>query len=340
MGNRNFEFGSECITNHQNDLTIMKGCCVMNIFVIHKGSDFDKCQDLIKRLNEQNIFINLLMLQNGGDDWFREAKKKIRESDCVLVCVGSQTYESENVDKEIKYAIKQKKQILVYRFSHENRISESLFVSDKYMHVKMHENNASISKRPIFLEIDFDKFCKLTSDGYDFYIKEELDRTDNPKRMDDLVEQYQTYVQTSEAIIERRQAISSFYIGVNTTIITAITTIIGILMGTDMLSNKPLSIGIIMLVSSLLSIILNSNWYLQLESYGKLNSAKMKVISALEKHMPANIFDTEWRVMSSKIGGKKYRSFTNIEKMVPMTFSVFFIVTACVALGLVISGMF
>ena len=53
----------------------------MNIFVIHKGSDFDKCQDLIKRLNERNIFINLLILQNGGADWFKEAKKKIRESD-------------------------------------------------------------------------------------------------------------------------------------------------------------------------------------------------------------------------------------------------------------------
>lgn len=310
----------------------------MNIFVVHKGSDFDKCLDLIKRLKEQNIFINLLMLQNGGDDWFREAKKKIRESDCVLVCIGNQTHESENVDKEIKYAIQQKKQILVYRFSPDNIINESLFVSDKYMYVKMHENNLCSNKRPIFLEIDFDKFCNLALEGYDFYIKDEIDRTDNPKRMEDLVAQYQIYVQTSEAILERRQAISSFYVGVNTTIITAITTIISILVGTDILSNKSLSIGIIMLVSSLLSIILNSNWYLQLESYGKLNSAKMKVISALEKQMPANIFDTEWRVMSSKIGGKKYRSFTNIEKTVPFAFLIIFIVTTCIALGLIISG--
>lgn len=317
----------------------MKGCRVMNIFVIHKGNDFNKCQDLIERLNDQNIFINLLILKNGGEDWFKEAKKKIRESDCVLVCVGEQTHESENVDKEIKYALQQKKQILVYRFSPDNIINESLFVSDKYMDVKMHKNNSFSSKRPIFLEIDFDKFCNLASDGYDFYIKDEIDRTDNPKRMEDLVTQYQMYVQTSEAIIERRQAISSFYVGVNTTIITAITTIISILLGTDILSNKPLSIGIIMLVSSLLSIILNSNWYFQLESYGKLNSAKMKVISALEKHMPANIFDTEWRVMSSKIGGKKYRSFTNIEKTVPMTFFIISIVTTCIALGLIIKGV-
>ncbi len=311
----------------------------MNIFVIHKGNDLDKCQDLTKRLNEQNIFINLLMLQNGGDNWFTEAKKKIRESDCVLVCVGEQTHESENVDKEIKYAIKQKKQILVYRFAPDNIINESLFVSDKYMYVKIHKNNTGNHSRPVFLEIDFDKFCKLASDGYDFYIKDEIDRTDTPKRMEDLVAQYQMYVQTSEAIIERRQAISSFYVGVNTTIITAITTIISILMGIDVISNKPLSIGIIMMGSSLLSIILNINWYLQLDSYGKLNSAKMKVISALEQHMPANIFDTEWRVMSSKIGGKKYRSFTNIEKTVPLTFSVIFIVTTCIALGLIIQGI-
>ena len=322
----------------KNILRMVKGCCVMNVFVIHKGSDFDKCQDLIKRLNEQKLFINLLMLQNGGDDWFKEAKKKIRESDCVLVCIGEQTHESENVDKEIKYAIQKKKQILVYRFLPENIVNESLFVSDKYMNVKLHNNSCS-NKRPMFLEIDFDKFCNLASDGYDFYIKDEIDRTDNPKRMEDLVEQYQLYVQTSESIVERRQAISSFYVGINTAIITAITTIISILMGIDMLSNKPLSIGIIMLVSSLLSVVLNSNWYLQLESYGKLNSAKMKVISALEKHMPANIFDTEWRIMSSKIGGKKYRSFTNIEKTVPMVFSVIFIITTFIALRFIIKGL-
>lgn len=311
----------------------------MNVFVIHKGSDFDKCKNLIQKLNDQNLFINLLMLQNGGDNWFREAKKKIKEADCVLVCVGKQTHESENVDKEIKYAIQMKKQILVYRFDPDNIINDSLFISDKYMSVKMHNKASHINKRPVFLEIDFDKFCKLASDGYDFYIQDEIEKTDTPKRMEDLVAQYQTYVQTSEAIIERRQTISSFYVGVNTAIITAITTIISILMGTDLLKNKPLSIGIIILISSLLSIVLNCNWYFQLDSYGKLNSAKMKVISALEKYMPANIFDTEWRVMSSKIGGKKYRSFTNIEKTVPLTFSMFFIVTSCIALVLIITGI-
>lgn len=311
----------------------------MNIFVIHSGSDVDKCIELREKLREQNIFVNLLVLQNGGENWFKEAKKKIRESDCVLVCVGGKTSESPYVNMEIEYAKEQKKQILVYRFSPENKINDNLFIDDEYMQLKMHENACGSSKRPIFLEIDFDKFCKLASEGYDFYIMEELDRTDDPKRMDDLVEQYQTYVQTSEAIIDRRQTISSFYIGVDTTIITAISTIIGVLMGSDMLSNKSLSIGIIMLVSSLLCVVLNANWYLQLDSYGKLNSAKMKVISALEKHMPANIFDTEWRVMSSKIGGKKYRTFTNIEKMVPMILSIFFIITACVAIVLIICGI-
>ena len=67
------------------------------------------------------------MLQNGGNNWFKEAKKKIKESDCVLVCIGEQTHESENVDKEIKYAIQQKKQILVYRFSSNNVINVPFF---------------------------------------------------------------------------------------------------------------------------------------------------------------------------------------------------------------------
>ena len=312
---------------------------VMNIFVIHKGSDFEKCQELINNLKAQNILLNLLLLQNGGDDWFKEAKKKIREADCVLVCVGEETHTSENVDMEITYALQQKKQILVYRFSPENIINEKLSVSDKYMQVKLHENASSCNKRPLYLEIKENQFRNLASDGYDFYIKDEIDRTDDPKRMEDLVAQYQMYVRTSEAIIDRRQALSSFYVGVNTTVITAITTIISILAGTDILRNRHLFIGIILLVSSILRIILNSNWYFQLESYGRLNSAKMKVISAIEKQMPVNIFDTEWRVMSSKIGGKKYRSFTSIEKTVPMAFLILFAVTACAAIGLIINGV-
>ena len=59
-----------------------------------------------------------------------------------------------------------------------------------------------------------------------------------------------------------------------------------------------------------------------------------------QAHMPANIYDTEWRVMSSKIGGKEYHSFTNIEKTVPIVFSAFFIVTTCITLGLIISSIF
>lgn len=311
----------------------------MNIFVIHKGNDFNNCKQLIECLNEQKISINLLMLQNGGDNWFKEAKKKIRESDCVLVYVGEQTHESENVDKEIRYALKQKKQILVYRPNPKHIINDSLYVKDKYMHVKMHEQSSYANKRPIFLEINYAQFCNLASNGYDFYIRDEIERTDSPKRMEDLVAQYNTYVQTSEAILERRQTTSSFYVGINTAIITAITTIISVIMGIDSLSNKPLIIGNILLVTSLLSIVLNSNWYLQLDSYGKLNSAKMKVISALESHMPANIYDTEWRVMSSKIGERKYRSFTTIEKTVPSIFAAFFIVTTCIAAGMIICGI-
>jgi|LSQX01.2.fsa_nt_gb hypothetical protein len=312
----------------------------MNFFVIHKGEDFESCEKLWEKIKKHNPSINFLTLTDGGENWFREAKEKIKASDCVLVCVGKKTHESENVDKEIYYATKIKKRIFVYIFEEDCVINDSLYINDKYMQVKFHKNAHNYTKRPNFTVIDLAGFDRLASDGYDFYIRDEINKTDNPKRIEELISQYQIYVQTSESIVERRQTVSSFYIGINTAIITAISTIVGILIGMKSINNKLISIGVVLFVVSILGIVLNINWFLQLDSYGKLNSAKMKVISAIEKQLPANIFDTEWRVMSDKIGAKRYRSFTNIEKTVPLTLSFMFIIILIAAVVLLICGFF
>ena len=44
----------------------------------------------------------------------------------------------------------------------------------------------------------------------------------------------------------------------------------------------------------------------------------------VEKSLPANIYNTEWKVMSEKLCGEKYVSFTSIEKRIPAFFTILF----------------
>lgn len=62
----------------------------------------------------------------------------------------------------------------------------------------------------------------------------------------------------------------------------------------------------------------------------KLNSAlQMKIISYIEKQLPASLYDAEWAALSDKLNKRKYVSFTNSEKRVPVLFVVVYI---CVSL--------
>ena len=66
-----------------------------------------------------------------------------------------------------------------------------------------------------------------------------------------------------------------------------------------------------------------------LASYGDLNSSKMKIISYIERQLPASLYDAEWAALSDKLNKRKYVSFTNSEKKVPL---LFIIVYACVSI--------
>lgn len=199
------------------------------------------------------------------------------------------------------------------------------------MEVKYHREYLP-NKRPLFKEINKNVFISLITEGFDFDLQEEIKKTNEPKRVDELMEQYKIYLSTSENVITRRQSVSSFYLGINTALLSLIATIGGILFGIENISNKMVIIATISFLISILGIILSINWYNIIGSYGKLNSAKMKVISNLEKLLPANIYDTEWRVMNEKVGYTKYSPFTNIERRVPITFLVLYVIIIILSL--------
>ena len=109
-----------------------------------------------------------------------------------------------------------------------------------------------------------------------------------------------------------------FYITINSAIITLFTSFVAIFSSLSSEGSIISIIGLIIFLS--VGIVLCVSWMNIINSYGRLNSAKMKVISAIENYMLLNIYDSEWKVQSKKIGNKRYKSFTSIEKDIPKIF--------------------
>ena len=322
----------------------------MKIFIVHKGEDRDRIVELKKKI-EELVDVDLLLMETDAnkktcendkktkkkrvpkkcfnknkDDntWFKEAKQKIKQSDMILYALGENTYSSPNVDKEIEYSLKKKKQIVLIRLNPEKKdvINKSLFKKDTY-------NNTD---KPLFKEIKLDDLERILKQGYHFDVSDKLADTRDPKRESDLIEQYKAYLATSEDVLTRRQNTSNFYTTLNTSILTFATTISGVILGLPVVKNSMLVVSIITFVVSLIGILLNWNWFSLLESYGRLNGAKMRVISEMEKNLPANVYNTEWKVMSEKLYGGRYVSFTSIEKRIPIFFAIIFAITFCASI--------
>lgn len=297
----------------------------MKIFIIHRGKDAKKVERFKKQI-QQTIDVDLLALESDPDNqkWFKEAKVKIDRSDLILFALGKHTHESENVDKEILYALKRKKQILLYRLNpkSDDKINRVLFRRDDYTN----------TDKPLFKEIELEDLVKIFRYGYSFDVQDKLNDTNLPKRENELIEQYKAYLATSEDVLTRRQNTSNFYTTLNASMLTVATTVSGVLLGIPALSNSLLVVSLIFFPVSVVGILLNINWISLLESYGRLNSAKIRVISEMEKNLPANIYDTEWKVMSERLGDRSYVSFTAIEKRLPMFFIALFGILACVSI--------
>lgn len=285
----------------------------MRIFIIHKGQDYSQVL-LLKEKLESISHVDILALESDSKfkTWKSEAKYKIKICDLVLYVLGENTSKSTNVDFEIKYALRKHKQILLYALDENKKyeINKTLFCKNKF----------TGQSKPLFKVIKLEDLTKILQYGYDFDINQTLDATNYVDIQTDLIEQYKVYLQTSEEVLNRRQNVSNFYTTLNTSLLTLTATIASILFGIKSLTNNYLLGCSIAIIISLIGVFLCFNWIKLLDSYGILNGAKIRVISEIEKKLPANIYDTEWKVMSEKLGSKNYISFTNIEKRVPKIF--------------------
>ena len=279
----------------------------MNAFVIHSGRDRAEVEKHISAIKQSCHSFNPLVLRNGGVFWKIDAKEKIKKSQMVIFFVGETSHESENIDWEIRTAIKLQKPIYTVKLNEAFEINSALVVLDPFSGERKLYSKSS----------DFNAITELIikheSGDYKVF-NQGLDVIDK----NILLEQYKAFLQTSEDLVSRRQNVNNFYISINSALMAAF----GIIWALDMLSIYKFFTGILL---SVVGIILSVSWIKLLASYGDLNSSKMKIISYIEKQLHASLYDAEWAALSDKLNKRKYVSFTNSEKRVPVLFIVVYI---------------
>lgn len=143
-----------------------------------------------------------------------------------------------------------------------------------------------------------------------------------------LLEQYRIMIETSEKLMERRQTVGSLY----TTICTALLAFIGASFAVENLILSALTT----LMSGIIIIVLCYNWRSSLNAYDLNNSGKFAVINQIEKHLPADMFECEYRY--NTLNG--IRSYSAREKLLPTIFASFGVILIALSIVLIFMQIF
>lgn len=132
---------------------------------------------------------------------------------------------------------------------------------------------------------------------------------------------YKLMVEMADRVSQRRQAANSFYLSINSFLITA-SAYIG--------STAP-SVRVTFLVCCA-GVLISALWIKAIESYKSLNENKFAVINAMEAKLVAQPYSDEWARIDPIIHGRKHRPFHQTERLVPKIFIGLFLIQAAMML--------
>ena len=306
---------------------------LVKYFVIHSGRDFERVKILITKWSEINDNIQFVVLEGNQQNWEGDATARIRECAKVLYIVGEKSADSPYIQIELDIANRENKDIYVYRLDNSYRINDCLIKVNSVKNADhgVFEGEIIIGKSRERIHIlgEDDLCSRLNADcreiemilkGSDFHNKETL------------MTQYQMFVQTSEELVRRKQSVNTFYVTLNSLMLSAIISIICAAGDILQVIDNNMIIYVISAFLSVIGIVICWSWITLLISYSDLNASKMAIISCIEERLALKLYDTEWALLTRRIGKRKYQSFTVKELSVAKIFlSLYFLmIVACV----------
>lgn len=136
------------------------------------------------------------------------------------------------------------------------------------------------------------------------------------KYRDHLLEQYKRYLEMADKISDRRSNANTFFLTINTGLISAF--------GLTKLISEGNS-KFLFVTGGIAAILLSYSWYRLIRSYRDLSTAKFNVVHEIEKLLPIRPFAAEWEAVGRGEKKKLYWPFTHIEQSVPWLFIVLYI---------------
>jgi hypothetical protein len=130
-----------------------------------------------------------------------------------------------------------------------------------------------------------------------------------------LLEQYKLYVQLADSLSARRVQANTFFLTINTALLTTLTAIISF-------SKQPLAQTGGIILACIAGVILNTFWYTLVISYRRISSSKFEIIQKIEAELPLRLFESEW------IALKGFTPLTHIEQRIPVVFVALYVLLA------------
>lgn len=235
----------------------------MKIFICHRSIDRENSDETISELLKvSGNSVAILKQTEHTDNWKDIVESKIKESDFVVFLIGNDTFDSEQIIWEYAKAKSLNKQIVGIRLK--NATEESVLFCQGF---QVFDNSAQAFQ---YLERTFLSDRQLK------------------------IEQYKIMVGSTEKVTDARLKVNNLFFTMTSSILS-----VAFVLGKTY-SFAPLSI-LAMLVLTALALLITYFWDKLVNSYGKLNTGKFKVIDRIEKELRSNMFEEEWRILTQEI---------------------------------------
>ncbi|PEJ57974.1 hypothetical protein CN692_10805 [Bacillus sp. AFS002410] len=127
-------------------------------------------------------------------------------------------------------------------------------------------------------------------------------------------EQYKLYVEMADRIS---------FLGVNTTLITVLTTLA-----------PKFKMAAIWITPPFIAVLLFCFvWWRIVKSYRQLNSGKYKIIGEIENYLPLKPYAAEWKALGEGSNPKLYQPLTHVENWIPILFALLYTILLVIFLG-------
>lgn len=264
----------------------------MKIFICYRSIDkVEGDQTISALLNDSENAVAILKQTEHIDNWKEIVESKIKESDFVAFLVGSETFKSDQIIWEYAKAKSLNKQIIGIKLK--NASEESILFCQGF---QVFDNTIQALK---YLDRIFISDRQLK------------------------IEQYKIMVSSTEKVTDARMKVNNLFFTITSSILS-----VAFVLGKTY-SFIPLSV-LAMVVLTGLALLTTYFWDKLVNSYGKLNTGKFKVIDRIEKELRTNMFEEEWRILTQEI---KYEPNTRTETKIVERFRLFIFLTLAIEIG-------